>query len=176
MRLFILPTFLIFSIFLIGCGTSDTNVNRANTNAVPANNANLPGTTPAPETGRTNDAPTIAPVVQGFYDALLEKNEAGAKRFLSREAQKYWEAEAKEANEKFLPHLLTSEEPLDDRREVRNEKIEGETAVAEIRGGNLGVWTPTKFVREGGEWKFASPRESMSLQDIKGADLSPAAR
>jgi len=62
--------------------------------------------------------------------------------------------------------LSEAEDPTSEKREVRNEKIEGETAVAEIKGGSLGVWTPIKFVRENGEWKFASPEDSLSLQNI----------
>ncbi len=50
--------------------------------------------------------------------------------------------------------------------EVRNEKIEGDSAVAELKGGSLGVWTKIKFVKENGEWKFASPEDSPELEGV----------
>ena len=169
MRFYIL---LFFTIFLIGCGSPDSPTNTANTgkpanaNSANANSNNPLATTKTPEAATTNNAPTLAPVVQGYYAALQKKDEAGAKKFLSAAALKYWEAEAKTDKKTFLVSLLESEEPVEEKREVRNEKLEGETAVVEIKGGSLGVWTPVKFVKENGEWKFASPKDSLALQDI----------
>ena len=169
MRFYIL---LFFTVFLIGCGSPEmpnTAPNAANKNAnVAASSTNNPlATTKPPEAATSNNAPTLAPVVQNFYAALQKKDEAGAKKFLSQAAVKYWEEEAKAEKKTGFAYLLESEEPLDEKREVRNERIEGETAAAEIKGGSLGVWTPIKFVRENSEWKFASPKDSLeSLQNI----------
>lgn len=165
---------LFSAIFIISCsgGAANTNapVNGKTANANLSNassNANNPlATTRTPEAPLNNNAPTLAPVLNGYYDALSKKDEAGVKRFLSQSAVKYFEDEAKSEKKTLLAYLLEAEEPLNEKREIRNEKIEGDAATAEIRGGSLGNWTPNKFVKENGEWKFASPKESLALQDI----------
>ncbi|MGI8786394.1 MAG: hypothetical protein ACR2HG_01350 [Pyrinomonadaceae bacterium] len=169
MRFYIL---LFTTIFLIGCGgtetsNSSTNTKPANTN-VAATGANNPlATTKTPEASTTNNAPTLAPVVQNYYAALQKKDEAGAKKFLSQSAIAYWQAEMKTDKSTSLLAVLEDDAyPVEEKREVRNEKIEGDAGIAEIKGGSLGNWTPIKFVKENGEWKFASPKESLALQDI----------
>ena len=160
-------TFLFLTIFLYGCGGTTENSNTAtntkpiNANTTTTTNVNNPlATTKTPEAAATNSAPTLAPVLAGYYAALNKKDEAGTKKFLSQAAFKYWEDEAKTEKKTAFAYLLESEEPLNEKREIRNEKVEGEKAFAEIKGGSLGVWTATMFVKENGEWKFASPKES----------------
>ena len=172
-------TFLFLTIFLIGCGSSENantavNTKTANANTKTANTLNPLDTTKTPEAAATNDAPTLAPVVQNYYEALQKKDEAGAKKYLSQASMKYWEDEAKTEKKTWFAYLLESEEPLDEKREIRNEKITGDTAAAEMKGGSLGVWTATKFVKESGEWKFASPKESLALQDIPKSPTNSA--
>lgn len=163
---------------LLGCTKTETptslNTNKtANSNvAAVVNNDNPLATNKKPEAATTNNAPTLAPIVQNFYESLNKKNEAGVKKYLSQAAQKYWETEAKAEKKTALAYLIEAEDPTGEEREVRNEQITGETAVAEIRGGSLGVWTPIKFVRENGEWKFASPEDSLSLQNIPKTDTN----
>ena len=162
---------LIFSTLLVGCTKTETPTNAnipktTNANAAAANTDNLLATTKTPEAATSNNAPTLTPVVQSFYEALNKKDEAGVRKYLSPSALKYYETEAKSEKKTWLVYLTEYEEPTNEKREVRNEKIEGETAVAEIKGGSLGNWTPIKFVRENGEWKFASPEDSLSLQNI----------
>lgn len=164
-------TIFILTFFLSSCTnspdtTDSANTFNKNTNAAPVNTNNPLETTKKPETATTNNAPTLTPVVEGYYAALLKKDEAGAKKFLSQSALKYWQEEMKSED---MPTLLAvledNEAPVEVKREVRNEKITGDTAVAEIRGGSLGVWTPIAFVKENGEWKFASSKESLALQE-----------
>lgn len=162
---------LIFISFLFGCPNPETpNANapdKANANAPAAASNNNPfNTTKKEEAAATNNAPTLSPVAQNFYDALRKRDEAGVKKYLSASALKYYETEAKTENKTWLAYLLEFEEPLSEKREVRNEKITGDAAIAELKGGSLGNWTPIKFVKENGEWKFASPKETISLQDI----------
>lgn len=170
-------TIFVFALFLSGCGAENqTNSKNANTANKPANavsdGTNNPlSTVKTPEAATSNNAPTLAPVVAGYYDALKKKDEAGAKKYLSQSAIKYWQDEMKsEKMTSLLAILEDNESPVEEKREIRNEKIEGEIAVAELKGGSLGVWTKTKFVKENGEWKFASPKESLSLQDIPKTD------
>jgi hypothetical protein len=159
-------TFLFLTVFLYGCGGTSENSNTtantkpANSNAATVNANNPLATTKTPEAVTTNSAPTLAPVLAGYYAALNKKDEAGTKKFLSQAALKYWEDEAKTEKKTAFVYLLESEEPLNEKREIRNEKIEGDKAFAEIKGGSLGVWTATMFVKENGEWKFASPEDS----------------
>ena len=164
-------TIFILTLFLSSCTsstdtTNSTNTPNKNTNVATINTNNPLETTKKPEAATTNNAPTLTLVVQGYYAALLRKDEAGARKFLSNSALKYWEEEMKSED---LPTLLAiledNEAPVEVNREVRNEKITGETAVAEIKGGSLGVWTPIAFVKENGEWKFASPKDSLALQE-----------
>ena len=176
MRFFIL---LLTTVLFVGCSSTETsntatNIKTANTNTTVTNADNPLATTKTPEIATTNDAPTIAPIVQSYYAALNKKDEAGAKKFLSQSAIKYWEDEAKTEKQTMFAYLLESEEPIAERREVRNEKIEADSAIAEIKGGSLGVWTKVKFVKENGEWKFASPREILALQDIPSTGTKPS--
>lgn len=168
----------IFSLAVVlnGCSNqtapvSSTNGKSANANGAATTNTNNPlGTTKTPETATSNDAPTLAPVVQGYYAALQKKDEAGAKRFLSQSALKYWADEMKTEKQNSLLAILEDDAaPVEAKREVRNEKIEGDAATAEIKGGSSAAWTPVKFARESGEWKFASPKDSFALQDIKNS-------
>ncbi len=168
---------LTFSIAFAGCTKTETptnanNTKTANANTATANTDNPLATTKKPEASTSNNAPTLAPVVQNYYEALNKKDEAGLKKHLSQSAIKYWETEAKAEKKTALVYLSEAEDPTGEKREVRNEKIDGETAVAEIKGGSLGVWTPIKFVRENGEWKFASPEDSLSLQSIPQSDAN----
>lgn len=190
MRFFILTvffTFTTFTMFLSGCantaespgieGNSKANIANANTNISSSNTAdnNPLATTKAPEAATSNNAPTLAPIVQNYYAALQKKDEVGVKKYLSQTAISYWQAEMKsEKSASLLAILEDNESPVEDKREIRNEKIEGETAVAQMKGGSLGVWTAIKFVRENGEWKFASPKDSLALQDIPRTAANPA--
>lgn len=167
------------TILLFGCSSTETpntaaNTKTANVNATAANADNPLATTKTPEVSTTNDAPTLAPIVRSYYAALNKKDEAGAKKFLSQSAIKYWEDEAKTEKKPLFAYLLESEDPVNDKREVRNEKIDEDSAIAELKGGSLGVWTKVKFVKENGEWKFASPKESLALQDIPSTNSKTA--
>jgi hypothetical protein len=180
---FNIPIFILVlasAILLAGCGGAETptnggnrNVANTNSNAGAANSNNPLGTTKTPEAATSNSAPTLSPVVQGYYDALRRKDEAGVRKFLSQSALKYWQNEMKtEKKNSLLAILEDSEAPVGDKREVRNETIQGDNGYAEIRGGSLGVWTRIKFVRENGEWKFASPEES--FKELEGISKPPA--
>ncbi len=130
-------TFLFLTVFLYGCGGASENLNTtanskpANSNAATVNANNPLATTKTPEAATTNSAPTLAPVLAGYYAALNKKDEAGTKKFLSQAALKYWEDEAKTEKKTAFAYLLESEEPLNEKREIRNEKIEGDKAFAE---------------------------------------------
>lgn len=178
MRYFLLST-LIFTLLFAGCTSTPepnaTNTKPANTNTASTNSNSPIANNKRPETATTNTAPTITPIVTGFYEALQKKDEAGVKKYLSAAALKYWEDEAKLEKKNWLAYISEYEDPINEKREVRNETIEGNTAIAEIKGGSLGVWTKFKFVQENGEWKYASQAESMKLEDIKSPSSNSTA-
>lgn len=176
MRYQILFLFIISS-FLISCGgnpTTTPNTNTPNTTVPKNTNSNTLTTIKTPDTGKTNEGATIAPVVQGYFEALKKKDEAGAKKFLSAAALKYYEDEGKSEKKTWFAFVVEEADPVSDKYEVRNEKVEGDKAIAEIKGGNIGDWLKVVFVKENGEWKFASPKESFEQSNIKKTDMPSA--
>lgn len=164
-------TLLFFTIFLIGCGNSETPVNTTNTktintNAATANADNPLNTTRAPEIATTNNAPTLAPVVQNYYAALQKKDDAALRKIYSRETLKSLEADMKSENKTSLVEFITELEPVPDKPfETRNEQIQGDTAIAEMRGGSYPNGIKIKFVRENGEWRLTN--ESPEIQSVR---------
>lgn len=168
MRFFIL---LFLTVFLIGCGTSENPNTAINTKPSAANSAtsnadNPLNTTKTPEAATANNAPTLAPVVQAYYAALKAKNDAALKKIYSQETLKSLEADMKAEKKTSLSAFITEIEPVPDQPfEVRNEQIQGDTAVAEMRGGSYPNGIKIKFVRENGEWKMTN--ESPEIQSVK---------
>jgi hypothetical protein len=168
MRFFIL---LFLTGFFIGCGTSENSNTAINTkpsaaNVITSNADNPLSTTKAPEAATTNSAPTLAPVVQAYYAALKMKNDAALKKIYSQETLKSLEADMKSEKKTSLVEFITELEPVPDRPfEVRNEQIQGDTAIAEMRGGSYPNGIKIKFVRENGEWKLTN--ESPEIQSVK---------
>ncbi len=165
--------FIIISVLTLGafgCGGASTVPNKnANGNtpgnaAVKTNADNTFGGVKQ-ETGETsNQAPSITPLMQTYYDALKKKDEAGLRKFYSSAALKELEKGMKSEGKKSLVVYIESTEPAGDKPfEVRNEKVEGDTAIAEIRGGSYVGWTKWKFVKENGEWKKAPLSEDLKL-------------
>ena len=162
---------LIFSTLLISCGgspttTSNTNSTAGNKAPVKTNSNSPVSTTKTPEPPKTNEGATLAPIVQAYYDALKRKDEAAAKKMLSAAALKYYEDAAKLEKTTWFAYVLEDSHPVEEKREVRNEAISGERGVVEIKGGNLGVFTKVVFVKEVGEWKFASPADTIGENNI----------
>lgn len=159
---------LIIVIFLItfaGCGGTDPANNSANNpakNTVAnggANNANSGITTNTkPETATTNDAPTLAPVLQGYYAALKNKDENALKKVLSQDFVKSVQTDMKNEKEtgNMAAYMAKNDQVQDKPVEVRNEKIEGDKASAELKSETYVNWTKFNFVKEGGEWKLTN--------------------
>lgn len=154
-------TILSLPFIFAGCGGSQPATNTTiNNNAAntPANNSNA--SIPPPkktETETTNNAPTLAPVVTAYYEAWKKKDDAALKKVFSQSTLKSFEEGMKADKKTSLAEWLSSTDTMPDKPfEVRNEKIEGDTGVAEIKGGSYGVWTAFKFVRENGEWKMTN--------------------
>jgi len=162
MRLNLLFTFVIAAaIIAIGCGgasttpTGGSNTNLANTNtASPSTNSNLEPIK-KPEAATTNNAPTLNAVVQTYYDALKKKDAALLKSVMSQAFIKSVEDDMKEEKKTNIAAYMAEFDTIPEKPvEVRNEKIEGNDAVAELKGGAYINWTPFAFINEGGKWKF----------------------
>jgi hypothetical protein len=152
---------LIFSILLTGCPSGEqpkTNANQpANTGATKPTNSgsNLTPTTPTPES-TTNDAPTVKPVVTAYCDAWTKKDEAALRKVYSQGTLKSFEADMKADNEKSLIKHLDADVVSNKLCEVRNEKIEGDVAIAELKTEGAPNGFKVKFVKENGEWKLTN--------------------
>jgi hypothetical protein len=169
-KLIIFITLLSFAVFFSACGGgADNTANATNTKA----NANAPApnsnggieTTKKPEAATTNDAPTLKPVVVAYYDALKKKDDAALKAVLSAELIKSIEEDMKsEKKIKFAEFVAETDEIPEKGIEVRNEKINGDKGVAEVKGGTYLNWTAIAFVREGGVWKMSN--ESPDIESV----------
>jgi hypothetical protein len=161
-----LSAFLLALILIIcSCGGQSTANNASNVTASNGN-ANVPahGTTVNRNNEpTTNNAPTLAPVVQQYYDALKNKDDEKLKETLTTAFLKNIEDDMKAENKKGLAAFVAETDYREGQTiEVRNEKIEGDKAVAELRGGVYKNWTPFEFAKENGKWKFTggSPETS----------------
>lgn len=158
----ILTVTIIFSIFLTACPSSNTptsnntgNTNTANNQPTANSNSPIVPSTPKPETATTNNAPTLAPIVQAYYDALKKKDDAAIKKVLSAELVKKLEAEMKEEGKTSLAAYIAELDKVPEKPvEVRNEKIEGDKGTAELKGGVNPNWTVYVFRKEGGTWRM----------------------
>ena len=153
-----------------GGGTETANTgNAANANAAntaTAGNANHPlMTTKMPEAATTNNAPTLGPVVQAYYDALKKKDDAAVRETMSTEFLKNVEDDMKEEKKTSLAAFLAETDDPNTPIEVRNEKIEGDKGVAEVRGGVYKNWTPIAFGKENGKWKLTGG--SADIESVK---------
>jgi hypothetical protein len=154
------------------CGGSAPSNSNANANSA---NANAPehAKMPIPEHNEPteNNAPTLAPVVQQFYDSLRDKDDAKLKDTMTAEFQKTLEDDMKSQNEKSLAAFVAKTDYRPGQViEVRNEKIQGDKAVAQLRGGAYKNWTAFSFAKENGKWKFTGG--SPEIDDVPKANTN----
>ena len=165
MRSYIYVMTLVAALFAAGCGNdTSTTSNKANSNSNAANQtANAPAANDAlapvskPPAATSNEAPTVGPVVNAYYDALKRKDATAARSVMSRDFLQSVEGDMKEENKTDLIAFLTEFDKLpESKMEVRNELISGNKATAEIRGGAYTSWTTVVFHNEGGAWKLSN--------------------
>ncbi len=178
MRLFI----LLFSVFFfIGCGGSGSgNANSAANASVSNANvaANGGGNNPlavqkTPEAATVNNAPTVAPVVAAYYAALQKKDDAALRKVFSQDTLKSYQADMKEEKETSLAKFITDLEPVPDKPfEARNETVEGNAIIAEMRGGSYPNGIKIKFIKENGEWKMTNESPDYKSSDKPAANAS----
>jgi hypothetical protein len=153
----------------INANVANVNVTTSGTNTnlpITAPNSNV--TTAKPETPKVNEAQTLISVMTAYSEALKTKNDAALKKIMSASAVKGWEDEMKsEGKTKFAEYVASSVYVEGKPYEIRNEAIKGDEAVAEVKGGVYGKWTPIVFVKENGEWKITD--ESPDFSSVKEA-------
>jgi hypothetical protein len=162
MKYYITLLTTVIAVGLAACGgeapVNSTNATTApsNTNTATSNTNSLEGVR-RPDAPTTNDAPTLGPVVKAFYDALKRKDDATVRASLTREQLKSIDADLKERNRTDIAEFLAEIESLrDEPLEVRNEQIQGERGVAEVKGGGVYAnWSPLGFRLEDGKWKLS---------------------
>lgn len=172
-KILFFTTFFVLTILAIGCGgpvatninsNAPVNANRSNGNSVVIN------PTPKPVEPTTNDAPTLGPVVRAYYEALKKKDDAALRNLLSRDLIKEQEANMKEEKKTGLAAYM-AETDRPGNIEVRNEKIEGDKGVAELKGGAYVGWSKIGFIKEDGKWKMSN--ESAEIQAVKPSAPAP---
>lgn len=171
-QVLIFSTILIFSIILTGCpAATPPNSNTAANGPVNAaannpTNSALNPTVKTPEP-TTNDAPTLKPVFKAYCDAMTKKDEAAIRKVYSQATLKSLEADMKGDNEKSLVKYLEADNVSNKLCEIRNEKIEGDTGVAEVKTEGAPNGFKIKFIKENGEWKLTN--ESPEINSVKQA-------
>lgn len=163
---------LIFTIFLTGCPSAETpnsNTNAATNAAVPKGNSSDLTPTKKVEAPTENNAPTLKPVVHAYYDALKKKDDAALRKVLTAEFIKSLEADMK-ADKKtgsLAAYVAESEKIPETPVEVRNEKIDGDKASAELKGGAYLTWQKFNFIKEDGVWKMTNKFDEIDA--VKGS-------
>jgi len=158
-QILIFCTILIFSMFLAGC-TGDQPKSNVEVNANQP--ANKPGnsnsdltTTKTPTEATTNDAPTLKPVFKAYCDAMTKKDEAALRKVYSAATLKIFDADAK-ADKQTLMQYLSADRVSNKLCEIRNERIEGDAGVAEVKTEGSPNGIKIKFIKENGDWKLTN--------------------
>lgn len=152
-----------------GGGASNNSSTTTNGNTTNANTNNpLAVQTPTPEQ-TTNNAPTLTPVFKSFCDAVNKKDDAGLRKVLSSDALTSIQQQMKQQNVKTLSAYF-EDDKYKATCEVRNEQINGDQAVAEIRGDSYPNGIKMVFVKEGGEWKLTN--RSPAIESMKQSNSS----
>jgi hypothetical protein len=163
-KLFIIASFAILSVACSWFG------GESNVNANLSNSANVPQ--PANETVKTENKPVEPEIVypketysqvspteafKTYIKATVNKDIEGVKKSLSKSSLEFVETAAKEQN-KTADELLTGgavENQSKKIPEVRNEKIEGNTATVEYKDETMPEFIKMPLVKEDGTWKIA---------------------
>ena len=160
-----LPLLITAAIAAAGCGDAGTSTNTVSNTNLPNTNAPMPATNSAaleparkPETATTNNAPTLSPVINGYYDALKKKDAAAVRNVMAEDFLRSTEADMKKENKSDLVAFLTEFDTLPEgRMEVRNEQINGNRGTAIVKGGAyVGNGIVMVFKNEGGTWKVSN--------------------
>jgi len=169
-RVFYLFAFFTTLIFISSCGGPSPSNNTGNVGNA---NGKITNTAPSADVvGETlNNAPTLNPVVQQYYEAMKNKDDAAIRETLTKDFIARIEQDMKADKEKNLAAYMAQDEyRAGQTLEVRNEKIDGDKGQAEIRGAAYKNWTKFAFAKENGKWKFTGG--SPEIDNMPKADTS----
>lgn len=172
-------TILASALLLFGCGGSGTANNSSNANAPVTNtntasaNQNSIEPTKKAEVETTNNAPTLSPVVKAYCEAMIKKDDAALRKVYSSDTLAILEKDMKDEGKTSLVEFLSEIEPIKDASKctARNEKIEGDKAIANIKNENMPNGIDVEFVKENGEWKLTN--KSPEINSVKESATSP---
>ncbi len=118
------------------------------------------------ETGKVADTPTAA--VENFVEGVKAKDETAMRNAISADTLKIFDLMAKEEKKTFYEIMTTEdEESMKKMPEIRNEKIEGDKATAELKEPDKDQWTNVNFVKENGSWKLSLFSEKEAEEMMK---------
>lgn len=152
---------LSFSILAAACGGSQ-NAPNTNGSAQTSNVSN--STANKTEAIEGNAAPTLTPVYKAYCEAMEKKDDAGLRKVLASETIKVHERDMKEMKVKTIAELLKDENVTTKLCEVRNEKINGDEAVATIISDPYPKGIEVIFVKENGEWKLTTRSPVLNMK------------
>ncbi len=106
---------------------------------------------------------------RAYVEAVQHKDTDGVKKTFSKGSLAFFERAAKAQNksvDEMLKTGITDEVASAAAPEMRNEKIEGDSATLEVKDNKSGKWETVPFVKEEGQWKIAL--EKMGTQSPAG--------
>jgi hypothetical protein len=104
---------------------------------------------------------TPAQTMKNYVEAGREMDVAKLRDAFSRNSLKEFDEEARRQNisvEENMKKMIDPAKAMTVNIEMRNEKIEGDTATLEVKNALVGEWETIPFVKEGGRWKIAADR------------------
>lgn len=104
---------------------------------------------------------TPAQTMKNYVEAGREMDVAKLRDAFSRNSLKEFDEEARRQNisvEENMKKMIDPAKAMTVNIEMRNEKIEGDTATLEVKNALVGEWETVPFVKEDGRWKIAADR------------------
>ena len=148
---------LIVSIFALSACSKSGNTNNGNNSNNTSNSTANKGTPNSPPVG---DYSTPTAAFKSFYEASKANDLEGIKRSMSKKAMEEVAKNSAKENKTVDDSLkdMTKDAPAG-MPQMRNEKIEGDKASAEMKDDKMDKWITVYFVKEDGKWKVALDEE-----------------
>jgi len=122
--------------------------------------------------------PSPSETLKKFIEASKKNDVETLKQVLSKGTLKMIEQSAKLQNITLDEALKKDNgKTLDKTPEIRNEKIENETAIVEVKNAETSDWDKIPFVKEDGQWKLALDKFQeqimrKALEETKTSDMN----
>ena len=164
---------LAFSAFVLAAckqAANTNNTNNSNNSNTTSNTTANKNTTPPASTG---DYSTPTAAFKTFYEAAKANDVEGLKRSFSKRTMEEVTKDAAKSNKTVDESLkeISKDTPVG-LPEIRNEKIEGDKATAEMKDDKMDRWIKVYFVKEDGKWKIALDEEkSAGMENMDHGDM-----